>query len=70
MPDLTSTCATNVSAQLSILDCYSARTTSLILPPGDERSHRRSLLKTFGWYDVVITVAHDTGLEFQYAGPT
>jgi phospholipase C len=54
--------------ELHILDRYTDRTTSLTLRPGDAKSHGRSLLKTFGWYDVVITVATDTGLEFQYAG--
>jgi phospholipase C len=53
---------------LNIFDRYSDRTTSVTLRPGDQKSHRRSLLEAFGWYDVVITVADDASLEFRYAG--
>jgi phospholipase C len=58
--------ATRIEA--TVTDRYRSRTVRLTLKPGETRSHRWSLLRTKGWYDLAVTVQGDARFEYRYAG--
>ncbi len=55
-------------ANVRILDKYDGEVLTVSLGPGESTSESWSRVKTFGWYDFVITVAGDPGFENQLAG--
>jgi phospholipase C len=53
---------------VSVLDKYTGTILSDSVDPGAQASRRWSLARFDGWYDFVITVAGDTGFEYEIAG--
>jgi phospholipase C len=53
---------------VSVLDKYTRKIVSDSVDPGAGASRRWSLGRFDGWYDFVITVAGDSGFEYQIAG--
>lgn len=54
--------------EVTVVDRYSSRSTTLSLKPGDAETKQWSLGRTRGWYDLVVTVDSDPGFENRYAG--
>ncbi len=62
---------TNLSTQpanVSVLDKYKNKITSLVIKAGATTPDRRSLSREFGWYDFVITVDGEPGIQYHIAG--
>jgi phospholipase C len=56
------------SVEVSVLDAYTKRSTTLSLRPGASRTHKWSLHRAHGWYDLAVTVDGDDAFEYRYAG--
>jgi phospholipase C len=56
------------SAKVRILDQYTGKRIEEKLEPGKSLSKYWSLLRSFGWYDLVVTVDQDPGFEYHFAG--
>ena len=54
--------------EVTVVDRYSSRSTTLSLKPGDAETKQWSLGRTRGWYDLVVTVDSDPSFEYRYAG--
>lgn len=53
---------------VSVLDKYTGKIANDSVDPGASAAHRWSLARFDGWYDFVITVAGDTGFDYEIAG--
>ena len=53
---------------IRVADAYGGETVSLTVAAGGRTIPHRSLARTFGWYDLTITVAGAPGFEHQLAG--
>jgi phospholipase C len=56
------------TANVTILDHYTGRSTKLAVHGGHSDSSYFSLSRFFGWYDFVITVASDSSIQYHFAG--
>jgi phospholipase C len=62
---------TNVAARrvtVTVTDAYTGDLHEEHLDPRESMDGNRSLANLHGWYDVVVTVAEDTGFEYRLAG--
>jgi phospholipase C len=55
-------------AKISVQDQYTGKTFKQVLEAGERLSKDWSLTRMFGWYDLVIAVDGDAGLEYRFAG--
>ena len=55
-------------AKISIRNGYTGKTVRCVVAPGDSLTRHWSLLRLFGWYDLVITEEADAGFRYQFAG--
>jgi phospholipase C len=58
----------SASAEVTVSDRYSSRSTTLTLAPGGAKALQFSLERTRGWYDLAIAVQGDPQFEYRYAG--
>jgi phospholipase C len=56
------------SATVQVVDKYTGKRFFKELEAGEAVSKPWSLQRSYGWYDLVVTVAQDTGFEYQLAG--
>jgi phospholipase C len=62
---------TNVAAnraEVSVLDVYTGNSVQRFLQPQEKFGGESSLNQTFGWYDLIITVAGDPTFKYRLAG--
>jgi phospholipase C len=55
-------------AEVKILDKYTGQTRAIELELGQSASETWELSQSSGWYDFVITLAHDSAFEYEIAG--
>jgi phospholipase C len=60
--------AGSVSATVSLLNVYTGHTSTHDLKAGATLNHQADLEDTFGWYDLVVTVASDSSFQQHFAG--
>jgi phospholipase C len=56
------------AAKVNVLNGYTGESIEHRLEPGESVSKTWSLRRIFGWYDLVIRVEGDPGLEYHFAG--
>ena len=56
------------TAEVTVLDAYTGKSTADLLHPHDDFESERSLGQFHGWYDVIVTVAGDTSFKYRLAG--
>ena len=56
------------SAKITVRDNYTGKSIDLKIKSGGTGSNDWSLTRLSGWYDLVITVADDSSIEFHFAG--
>jgi phospholipase C len=54
--------------EVTVADRYGTRGSTLSVKPGATETHRSSVSRTKGWYDLTVTVSGDGELEYRYAG--
>jgi phospholipase C len=55
-------------AEVTVRDGYTSHVEKLSLAPDAAKTEEWSVSRTRGWYDLVITVEHDSGFTYRYAG--
>jgi phospholipase C len=56
------------TVEVKTLDKYTGKVLEVKVEPGEPLSISLSLVRTSGWYDVVMTVDSDPGFEYRLAG--
>ena len=56
------------TAKVNILDKYTGKTSKLKLEANDSESKHWSLERSYGWYDLVVTIDGDSYVEYHLAG--
>ena len=60
--------AGSASGKVTVLNAYTGHSISKELNPGQSFSESWNLEKSFGWYDLVVTIDSDPGFQQQLAG--
>jgi len=66
--ELTITNDASATAQVTVLDAYSGKSTTRSLDHGESFEDALALDEFHGWYDVIVTVAGDSTFKYRLAG--
>src|SRR5262249_8423837 len=58
----------NAQADVSVLDAYTGKSTSKLLPPHQTLAYVLQLDRFGGWYDLIVTVSGDASFNYRLAG--
>src|SRR4029453_1085708 len=58
----------SLPARVSIFNRYTSRATTFVLAPNESGSRSWYLTRFGGWYELTVTVEHDPGFQYVFAG--